>query len=255
MKNKNDMNNRVLLGLVLLLISPFISMTVQAESGELEANWKLISDRNEIQVYARHTDNSRLKTFKGVTRIAFPDEYVMVAIFNDYENIPKWLHLIDGATEISRESPLKRDLRFTTHLPWPLTDREAVLTITMEEMFTHEDEGLTFVLENIPDRLPRNKKYIRFPELEGVFKMRRLPNNEAEITYQVVLDPGGYVPTWLVNLLLRDAPYFTLEKLRRFSLQPEYQGHYYDYVNLRGPGRPETAEPVRSYIYPNQPAS
>ena len=235
-----------------LLAVLWIPAAAEEEDG-LAKEWKLISDRNGIQVYSRHTDNSRLKTFKGVTEVSYDDEYTAIALFNDYDAYPKWLHLIDGAAEINREGALDRNLRLTTHLPWPVADREAVVRSNVVMKTTPEEETLTVYIENRPDLIPENSDYVRFPEIQGFLRAKRLPDNRAEVTYQVVLDPGGYVPAWLVNILMRDAPYFTLEKVRRIIKRPEYIGHYYDYIDLRGPGRPEGLEPVKSYLYGNPP--
>ena len=227
--------------------------TPSSDSG-LDAQWKLISDRNGIQVYMRHRENSRLKTFKGVTEIALPDEYALSGVLNDYPNIPKWLHFVDDATEFDRKGPLLRYMRFGTHLPWPLADREAVLQLDVIQKVDPKEESVTIALANRPELLPPNPSYVRFPEMTGVFKLTRLGNDKVQITYELVLDPGGYIPTWLANLLLRDAPYFTLERLRRIIRNPEYQGLYHDYLELRGPGRPANLCPPRSYIYGNPPA-
>ena len=140
-------------------------------------------------------------------------------------------------------------------MPWPLNDREAVLEARVEQTVTAELESVTVYLENRPALLPINPRDVRFPEIEGIFQITRLGNNEAEVVYQLVLDPGGYIPAWLANVLLRDAPYFTLERLRRIITRPEYQGQYFDYIELRGPGRPATLPPARSYLYNNPPAA
>lgn len=247
---KNLMLNRLLPALLALALAPAAAGN---DDGGLEKEWKLISDRNDIQVYSRHTDNSRLKTFKGVTEVSYDDEYTAIALYNDYESYPKWLHLIDGATEISRDGPLDRNLRFTTHLPWPLADREAVARTRIKMKVTPEEESFTVFIENRPDLIPETKDYIRFPEIQGFIRARRLPDNRAEVTYQVVLDPGGYIPAWLANILMRDAPYFTLEKIRRIIRRPEYIGHFYDYIDLRGEGRPAEAGEAVSYMYDNPP--
>ena len=74
--------------------------------------------------------------------------------------------------------------------------------------------------------------------MTGKLGFRRLGGKKVEMTYELILDPGGYIPAWIANILLRDAPYFTLERLRRIVSKPEYQNHYYDYLDLYGPGRP-----------------
>lgn len=237
-----------------LLFSPLVSHAEDIPDAGLEAEWQLISDRNEIQVYMRHRENSRLKTFRGVTHITLADEYALASVLNDYKNMPKWLHFVDDVSEFDRDDPLRRYMRFGTHLPWPLADREAVLQIDVVQHIMPENEWISVELTNRPELLPENPEYVRFPEMWGRFKFERLGDNDTAVTYELVLDPGGYIPAWLANLLLRDAPYFTLERLRRIIRNDEYQDKYYDYLELRGPGRLTDLPPPRSYIYGHPPA-
>lgn len=229
--------------LTLLLMLAGTGQVLAQSQEALNPEWELVSDRKGIQVYMRHNDESRLKTFRGVTRMTLKDEYAMVALLNDYASFPKWLHFIDGAEEFDRNGPLQRYLRFTTNLPWPLKDREAVLRADVVQKLNEAEDSVMIHMTNTPDLLPPNDSYVRFPELRGVFGARRLGNQEVEIIYEIVLDPGGYIPAWLANILLRDAPYFTLQRMRRIILRPEYQNQYFDYIDLNGPGRPADANP------------
>lgn len=67
--------------------------------------WTLVSERNDIRVYMRDNRDSRLKTFRGVTRFALADEYAMVALLNDYTAYPDWLHFVDSARELTEPQP------------------------------------------------------------------------------------------------------------------------------------------------------
>lgn len=227
-----------------LLLVPLLLLAFQAGADPADA-WQLVSNRNGIQVYMRDHDQGPLKTFRGVTHFQLRDEYSMVALLNDYDAYPDWLHFVDSARELGKHGPLVRDLRFTTLLPWPLSDREAVLESRVSQQPGPNGGRVTVELSNRPDLLPPDPHYIRFPALTGKLEFRRLGHDqEVEVTYQLELDPGGYIPNWLTNILLRDAPYFTLERLRRVVHRPEYQGHYYDFLDLHGPGRPDTAANV-----------
>jgi hypothetical protein len=244
---------RVAVLLSIALVMQALAEPTLVKTG-LTAQWELISDRDGIQVYTRHTENSQLKTFRGVTRITLEDENALVALLEDHDSVPKWMHFVDGAEELGRDSPLKRYMRFTTEVPWPLTDREAVVQTDISQRITPGEEQITIHISNRPERIPTNPDYVRFPEMGGMFKLQRLGDRQVEITYQLVMDPGGYVPVWLANIMLRDAPYFTLLKLRRFIRNPEYQNQYFDYLEVFGPGRPDDVAAPRSYLYGNPPA-
>lgn len=42
--------------------------------------------------------------------------------------------------------------------------------------------------------------------MTGKLGFRRLGDQKVEMTYELILDPGGYIPAWIANILLRDAP-------------------------------------------------
>ena len=215
--------------LAVLLLLPATAVRADANA------WRLVSNRDGIRVYTRDNPGTSLKSFRGVTQLRLRDEYALVALLNDYPDYPDWLHFVDGARELGRRGPLDRVLRFTTLLPWPLEDREGILDCRVRQ----EPGGRVVVrLTNRPDALPPSPHYVRFPELSGELAFERLGDDRVRVTYQLTLDPGGYIPNWLTNILLRDAPYFTLERLRQVVHRPRYQGHYYGYLDLRGPGRP-----------------
>lgn len=236
---------RAMLCLAWLLCLALATPThAEAPLSDLDDSWRLVSDRNDIRVYMRHRDESRLKTFRGITRIQLADPHALAAVLNDYDTYPRWLHFVNSAEEIRRDSDLLRYLRFTTLLPWPLANREAVLQTKVLPFLSAPEPYLEVHLTNAPEQLPVNDRYLRFPEIEGLFGVRDVGDNHLEVTYQLVLDPGGYIPAWLANILLRDAPYFTLERLRRIVHRPEYQNHYYPYSDLHGEGPPAATRDV-----------
>ncbi|MFW6340333.1 MAG: hypothetical protein ACOC0Q_05635, partial [Wenzhouxiangella sp.] len=185
------------------------------EQQQRDHGWTLVSQYRGIRVYKRHPDRSRVKTFRGVMRMELADEYALVALANDYERLPQWLHFVRHVEEIQRNGPLLRWLHFTTDLPWPLHDRETVLRLEVEQRRDDNEDGVLIHIANAPDLLPDDTRYLRIPTLSGTSGIWRLPGDELELFYELTVDPGGQVPPWLTNLVLRDAPLFTLDRLRR----------------------------------------
>lgn len=231
-----------------------LTLTAPAAAEVPPEDWELITDRDGIQVYREMDENSRFKTFRGVTRMKLPDEYAMLALYNDVDAFPKWLHMIDEAEELGRTGPLDRNLRFQINLLWPIKDREVLLNARQIHVTSPQGEYVTTLLNSRPDLMPENREFIRIPEMEGVFRLERVSPGVVEVTFQVRMDLGGYIPGWIVNMTMSDQPYFTLQKLRRMVRKEEYQGRYYDYMDLFGPGRPDHLPPPPSYIRGTLPA-
>lgn len=183
--------------------------------------WRMVSDKNGIQVYMKHDDEARIKTFRGVTRFRVERLHSVSGVLNDTPNMPRWMHFISKAKEIRRSDYLNREYQFLTTLPWPLADREAVVKLLVRQ--NPVNKGVTVHVINAPTLLPPNSDYIRFPQMTGVFSFFPTEKEkEVEVTYELVLDPGGYIPAWIANIVLKDTPYFTLERLRRVVERPEY---------------------------------
>lgn len=199
------------------------------------SNWEIVADRNDIIVHKKLDPISGLAAFRGHTIVQESDPYAFVALMNDFDNYPRWLHFVSKAEELEQVTPLHRYLRFQTMLPWPLKNREALLKATAIQHPAEETEWNDFieiVLTNEPDYLPQNPDFIRFPHIRGVFSFKWLSEDTVSVTYELHLDPGGYIRPWLANIVLRDAPYFTLERLRRLIKSPAYHGQTFDYIKF-----------------------
>lgn len=200
-----------------------------------DPSWELIADRNNIIVHKKLDPTSGLAAFRGNTIIQESDPYAFVALMNDFDNYPRWLHFVSKADELEQVTPLLRYLRFQTLLPWPLKNREALLKATVTQHPPQDEDEYDFVeilLTNEPDYLPPDSSFIRFPHIQGIFSFKWLSEDEVAVTYELQLNPGGYIRPWLANILLRDAPYFTLERLRRLIKSPAYHGHTFDYIEF-----------------------
>ncbi|MEY1661321.1 START domain-containing protein [Isoalcanivorax beigongshangi] len=223
------------LSLFLTLLLP-LPVAAQAADGD----WQLASLRDGIEVHVRQRPDSALKAFRGVTRFQLDDPYTLVAALNDYPHYPRWLHYVDAAEEFQRSSPLERQLRLVVRLPWPLQHREAILRATVTQEQPPPLARVTVALESDNSLYPAQSGFVRFPMMRGVLTLQLLGAQQVEMTYQLELDPGGRVPSWLANLALANAPYYTLLRLQRTLSRPEYAdaGADIPYLQLRSAPEP-----------------
>lgn len=136
-----------------------------AAQGATAPPWTLVSNRNDIRMYVRDGIGTPLKTFRGVTCFALADEYAMVALLNDYDAYPDWLHFVDSARELSRDSEKVRRLRVTTLPPWPLADQEALLESRGSQRL--EGQGGGEVVVQLHNRPEYQGRYFPFLDLNS----------------------------------------------------------------------------------------
>ncbi len=64
------------------------------------------------------------------------------------------------------------------------------------------------------DERPR-KNVIRIPTADGFLQLKVLGENRTFVRYEVQLDPGGWLPQWICNFFVRDAPMDMLRAMQR----------------------------------------
>lgn len=192
--------------------------------------WKLVTDRDGIKVYMAHDDDARIKTFRGVSVMPLEDYKSIGAFMDDYDFVAGWLHMVSEIEDLGRESPYDREVYITTRLPWPVSDRDTPLWVGLEQ--DPETYAVRIPFRHLPGRMPEKDEFVRIPNMEGFFLWEPLEPGQARLTFQVVLDPGGYVPAWLANLILRDIPYFSMKRLRRVINLERYQGVHHGYYEV-----------------------
>ena len=196
---KSKVTSFVLCGLFLF------SLSANGYSASQNNNpWRLVKKKDGISVYMQHNDYSKIKTFRGVTRYTTTSPLGFVGALNDYETMPSWLHFISKAKDLGRKNYLDRNVRFKTRMPWPVKDRDAVVNALVTQ--DPKTKDISIALTNRPRLIPKKDGYIRFPEFNGRFDFNWMGFTEKgeyiiEVTYEIIVDPGGAVPNWLANLI------------------------------------------------------
>ena len=221
-------NGMRLLGLLLLGLAGGL----WAEPGQ---DWQMVTDRDGIKVYMAHSDDSKIKTFRGEGEIQADDFRSIANQLDDYPFIASWMHMISELDDLGMETPYDRRIHVTTRLPWPVSDRDAGIDVKVFQDPDSYTVLVPFVARN--DIVAESDSYVRMPELEGYLRFEPLEPGLIYMTFEVVLDPGGYIPAWLANLILRDIPYFSLKRLRRVSNAEEFQENNPGYFRIP-PGWP-----------------
>lgn len=216
--------------------------------------WEQVNEVDGIKLFVRNGAVAKQKAFKGVVRMKIADEYALATVLNDYDSFPKWLYMFDGAREIGRTSPLRRDMYLTTDLPWPVANRDMGVELVVRQAITPLDESIVIDIRDKDHVMPPQKGYVRVKQIQGTLSFVRVGNDEFDVTFEASFDPAGRLPLWLVNIMAADIPYNTLSQLRRLMGRSDYPVHFIDYLELRGPTRKAGLPPARSYIYNNPPA-
>ncbi len=205
--------------IVMILI--FINLYVGA------SEWHLVKEKNSVKVYTREVEGSDFLEFRGET-VVQGTVAALVAVLYDTANCPAWLHECSYAMTLEEVSFEENYIFEIYDLSFPVSDRGVILhsklswraniaRLETQEVQTFCDERTTTRCQKVNDLDVTPIKRSR-----GVYTFKTLGKNRTEVVWQQHVEPGGSIPTWLVNAMVVDLPYETLLKLQTLVLDIKY---------------------------------
>lgn len=209
----------------------FFFVLLLCNVSSLAADWQLAKESDGIEVFLRDKEGSDIQEFKGVATINASVD-TLVGIFDDLEACPEWLHQCTDPKQINYLNFNERYNYQGSNFPFPADDREVILHVTIEQ--NPATKSVRINLEADATYCEQNKtlkecqsidksKRVRIKSLAGFFNFEVLTESTTRVTWQQHADPVGSLPNWLVNALLVDIPFNSLQGLIEMSEKPKYK--------------------------------
>jgi hypothetical protein len=205
---------------ILVLLAAII-FCAQLIAGE----WQLKEDDGAIQVFTKHEKGAELPSYRGITKVNASLEAV-VYLMRDLAAMENWFHLSYGIKNIKDIDEATRLIYIKQKTPAMLGDRDMILRQRMTRV---SDSLVTVEMISEPGFLPKVDGLVRIPLFNAVWTLRGIDSKTTHVEYTGFGEPGGSIPTWLVNKLVTEAPYQTLKKLRKQNFE-SYTGTL-DFLN------------------------
>ena len=185
-----------------------------------EQPWKLALDKGDIQVYTRQVQGADVVEFKGITHIQTSIDSIL-ALIQDVEASPQWLsHCVESRIleQINEHETITLSL---SDAPWPVKCRDVVVHNVMT--IDPETSAITVRQSADPDYVAKQKDVVRVEHLRGLWQFTPKPEGQVEVLYQLLSDPAGDLPAWLVNKAVVSQPYETLRAMKTMVKQEKYR--------------------------------
>lgn len=195
-----------------LLTSAFLLLFSFATLQAAEYPWQLKKNTDGITVYTRKVEGSPILEFKASVTVDAPIDKV-IALFEDEKRMTEWYYQCVRFELVDNENPTKKIFYFVIHLPWPVTERDSVFRRTKST--DPATKSVSYTLTALPDRLPRDKEKIRVLELKSMWRITPLSDEKTELYIQQHSNPGGIIPSFVVNSLVVDIPFHSLKNFRK----------------------------------------
>ena len=171
--------------------------------------WTLKRSGDEMWVYTRDRAGSSIKEVKLVMRVDASIDDIN-AVLNAAERQPEWVFRCLEGRNLGGDLNTGWYYYSRIDMPWPLDDRDVVGKVTGGR------RGVSYVSRTVaaPKRTPKVDGCVRLTEFAVETSYKALAPDRTEVTYQLHSEPGGQVPSWLVNLFVDKGPVETMTKLR-----------------------------------------
>jgi hypothetical protein len=178
--------------------------------GATQTTWQLSKNSNGIKVYTKNSETTGFKAIKVEGVFAGTWEK-LVGLLMDINNQKQWVYSTKEAYIIRKISDREILYYTETAVPWPVENRDAVL-----QMKVYPDANKILnkvIITNMPNAIPVKKGIVRVPYFNAVWEVKPIEKQKLSITYYLEMNPGGNLPSWVVNLFTAKGPYETFSKL------------------------------------------
>ncbi len=173
--------------------------------------WTLKRSGDDMWVYTRDRAGSPIKEVKLIMNVDASIAEIN-AVLNDATRQPEWVFRCLKGKDLGGDVAAGGWYYYSLiDMPWPMEDRDVVGKVT------GGPEGTSYVSHTVaaPKRTPVVKDVVRLTTFEVSTTYEAQPSGKTKVTYQLYSEPGGSVPTWLVNMFVDKGPVETMTKLRK----------------------------------------
>ena len=169
------------------------------------ADWTVINITDGITVSQKTIPNSDLFAFRGEGVVDVHISKLQSVLFNEKRG-SEWVDLMEEAYPVTDWSEDKRTIYQKYDLPWPIQDRDYVMT--QKRNFSIDTKTITATYQSVESpKKPPQECCVRAYAQRTYWKMEALPNGQTKVAVEVQTDPKGALPSWLINMIQKDWPY------------------------------------------------
>jgi hypothetical protein len=191
-----------------------------------QSDWELKKEKDGIKVYLRDIEGSDIQEYKAEA-VLEGKVSAFIAVMKDVNNYPE---LYDHTKEVKliEENDTSHIHYLVTNTPWPVKDRDAVYLNTYKQFY---DTKLVRVdISAVKGYMDKTDDYVRMEKAEGYWLFYQIDPDKVEVTYQMHAEPGGNIPTWVINMFLVDTPIEDIKMLQKRSRQDIYLNRKFNFL-------------------------
>lgn len=184
-----------------------------------QGKWEIKKNEKGIAVYTRKPLTGNLKDIRVVCEFD-ASRAQLVQTLLDIKHYYLWVYSTKQNTVLKLVDANHIIYHSISHLPWPLKDRDLIIELNILPPIKNDAFQISAV--SLPDYLPKDDNYIRVPYSQALWNITIENEHKLKVDYTLSVDPGGSVPSWLVNSTVAIGPYNSFLKLKEILEGPKH---------------------------------
>lgn len=189
-----------------------IMVLLQAPFAVAQQDCVLKKEKDNLKVYSCPSKDAKLNTIKTELILEGATLDRLYEFLWDVENYVNWQYNTIEASILKKTSGTSMIYRTVVEAPWPLSNREMFTEI--ESDYDRIGKTLKITTRNVEYKFPNNEDLVRVPFSVGVWNATMSGSSTLKIVYTLTIDPGGSVPSWLLNMAIAEGPFVSFTNLK-----------------------------------------
>jgi hypothetical protein len=192
-----------------------------------QADWELVKEEDGIKVYTKPVSTSDFKAFKATMTV---DESVQafLSVIYDIDGLASWGYKLKEASLLKKSGDSLQIYYAEAKVPFPYKNRDGVYSNTIT--WNSNTQTLLVDIKLLQNYIAAKEDLVRLTG-NGYWKVKVLSSGKLEIIFEMQVDPGGGIPSWMANMFADDSPYYTMLELRNVIKNKKYQNKTYSIIN------------------------
>jgi hypothetical protein len=207
----------------LLPLAPLVAL-VFTDPGAPAENWEEKANEDGIAVFNRGHAGSSVRELKATGLIEAPPRAAW-AVVRDYEHYKDNMPYTEESRVLSR-GEADKEIIFYSVINAPFVSRRDYVIRVLDESDWKDGQGFLKASWGVTDKMnpPTKDGVIRLKQSDGFWMFEpREGGKKTFATYWLFTDPGGSIPTWLVNKANSSTVPDVFRAIRKKATQTPYR--------------------------------
>lgn len=202
----------------ILLIALILVLKLVPASAQ--GDWILKTEKEGIRIYMSAVPDSKIKAIKVEGDFnATPTD--VVALLMDVNTSAEWVYHVKSCKLIKQVSPSELYYYSEVNLPWPAANRDFVAHLTVSQ--NPDTKVVTIDGPAVNGFVPEKKGIVRVSDSKGKWIITPTGFDQVRVEYTIHVDPGGALPSWLVNMFATEGPLQIFRGIKQQLQKPQYK--------------------------------